>query len=80
MILRYEFQAAVTLTNLPHHESGEHVEEPIHPDLYSRWHPLQAHRGGASLNGIGNEVTNFLNCLNLFLLQLESFAFDGNLL
>ena len=37
--LRSEFRAAVSIKNRPHHESGEQVEEPIHPDQYSRWHP-----------------------------------------
>ena len=37
--------------------------------------PLQAHRGGTSLNGIGSELTIFLN---LFLLQLVSFTVDSD--
>ena len=33
------FRAAVSMKNRLHHESGEQVEEPIHPEQYSRWHP-----------------------------------------
>ena len=39
MKLRSDFQAAVSMENRLHHESGEQVEEPIHPDQYRRWHP-----------------------------------------
>ena len=39
MILRSHFRAAVLMKNRLHHESGEQVEEPIHPDQYRRWHP-----------------------------------------
>ena len=39
MKLRSDFRAAVSMTNRLHHESGEQVEEPIHPGQYSRWHP-----------------------------------------
>ena len=39
MKLRSNFRAAVSTKNRLHHESGEQVEEPIHPDQYSRWHP-----------------------------------------
>ena len=38
MKLRSDFQAAVSMKNRLHHESGEQVEEPIHSDQYSRWH------------------------------------------
>ena len=33
------FRAAVLLKNRLHHESGEQIEEPIHPDQYRRWPP-----------------------------------------
>ena len=36
--LRYDFRAAVFMKNRLHHESGEQVEEPIHPDQYRLWH------------------------------------------
>ena len=39
MKLRSDFRAAVSMKYRLHHESGEQVEEPIHPDQYSRWHP-----------------------------------------
>ena len=39
MKLRSDFRAVVSKKNRLHHESGEQVEEPIHPDQYSRWHP-----------------------------------------
>ena len=39
MKLRSDFRAAVSVKNRLHHESGEQVEETIHPDQYSRWHP-----------------------------------------
>ena len=34
-----KLRAAVSMKNRLHHESGEQVEEPIHPEQYSRWHP-----------------------------------------
>ena len=37
--LRSDLRAAFSMKNRLHHESGEQVEEPIHPDQYSRWHP-----------------------------------------
>ena len=40
--------------------------------------PLQAHRGGTRLNGIGSELIRFFDCLNLFLLQLVSFTVDSD--
>ena len=39
MKLRSNFRAAVSMKNLPHHESGEQVEEPIPPEQYRKWHP-----------------------------------------
>ena len=39
MKLRSDFGAAVSMKNRLHHESGEQVEEPIHPDQCSIWHP-----------------------------------------
>ena len=39
MKLRSDFRAAVSMKNRLHHESGEQVEEPIHPEQYSQWHP-----------------------------------------
>ena len=39
MKLRSDFRAAVLMKNRLHHESGEQVEDPIHPDQYSRLHP-----------------------------------------
>ena len=39
MKLRSDFRVAVLMKNRLHHESGEQVEEPIHPIQYSRWHP-----------------------------------------
>ena len=59
MKLRSDSRAAVSMKNRLHHESGEQVEEPISPEQYRMWHPLQAHRGGTSLNGIGNEFIRF---------------------
>ena len=56
MKLRSDFRAAVSIKNRLHRESGEKVEEPVSPEQYRRWHPLQAHHGGTSLNGIGNEL------------------------
>ena len=37
--LRSDCRAAVLMKYRFHHESGEPNEEPIHPDLYRRWHP-----------------------------------------
>ena len=37
MKLRSDFQAAVLMKNRLYHESGEQVEEPIHPDQYRRF-------------------------------------------
>ena len=39
MKLRSDFRAPVSLENRLHRESGEQVEELIHPEQYSRWHP-----------------------------------------
>ena len=39
--------------------------------------PLQAHRGGTSLNGIGSELIGFFLVI-FFLLQLDSFTVDGD--
>ena len=39
--------------------------------------PLQAHRGGTSLNGIGNEFRRFFQLI-FFLLQLISFTVDSD--
>ena len=54
MKLRSDFRAAVSIKNRLHHESGEKVEEPI--STIQEGIPLQAHRGGSSLSGIGNEL------------------------
>ena len=59
MKLRSDFRCAVSIKNRLHRESGEKVEEPISPEQYRKWHPLQAHRGGTSLNGIGNDLIRF---------------------
>ena len=58
MKLRSDYRAAVSMKNRLHHGSGEQVEEPIH-------------RGGTSLNGIGNGGTHktfFFNWSEFFLL------------
>ena len=60
MRLRPDVRAAVSPQNRLHRESGEQVEEPFSPELYRRWHLLQADRGGTSLNGIGSEVIRTL--------------------
>ena len=39
MKLRSDFGAAASMKNRLHHESGEQVEERIHPDQDRRWHP-----------------------------------------
>ena len=70
MRFRSDFRAAVSTKNRPHHESGEQVEEPIHPDHHSRWHSLQAHRGGTSLKDV------FF--LIFFLSQLVSSTVDSD--
>ena len=54
MKFRSGFRAAVLMKNRLHHETGEQVEERLHPDL-------QAHRGGTSLNGIGSELIKLFN-------------------
>ena len=38
MKLRSDFRAAVSMTNRLHHESGEQVEERLHPNQQRRWH------------------------------------------
>ena len=38
MKLRSDFRAAVSMKNRLHNESGEQVEEPLHPYQYRRWH------------------------------------------
>ena len=39
MKFRSDLRAAILMKNRLHHESGEQVDELIHPDQYSRWHP-----------------------------------------
>ena len=56
MKLRSDFRAAVSKKNRLHHESSEQVEEPIH-------------RGGTSLNGIGNQL------IRLFFIDQNSFCY-----
>ena len=36
--LRSDFRAAVSMKNRLHHESGEQVEERLHPNPQRRWH------------------------------------------
>ena len=38
MKLRSDFRAAVLMKNRLHHESGEQIEERLHPDQQRRWH------------------------------------------
>ena len=38
MKLRSDFKAAVSMKNRLHHESGEQVEERLHPNQQRRWH------------------------------------------
>ena len=38
MKLRSDFRAAVSMNNRLHHESGEQVEESLHPNQQRRWH------------------------------------------
>ena len=38
MKLRSDFRAAVSMKNRLHHESGEQVEERLHPNQQRRWH------------------------------------------
>ena len=42
MKLRSDFRADVLMKNRLHNESGEQIEEPVHPDQYSRWHPVSS--------------------------------------
>ena len=39
MKLRSDFRTVVSMKNRLHHESGQQVEELIHPDQYRIWHP-----------------------------------------
>ena len=52
--LQPDFRAAVSFKNRLHRESGEQVAEHISPQQCRRWH-----RGGTSLDGIGNELGSF---------------------
>ena len=88
------------MKNRLHHESGESIEETIHPRS-TKTSPtrtrsflrrllleltniqggniglhLQVPRGGTHPNGVGSELTIFF--CSLFLLQLVSFAVDGD--
>ena len=36
--LRSDFRAVVSMKNRPHNESGEQIEERLHPDQQRRWH------------------------------------------
>ena len=75
--LRSDFRAAVLMKNRLHHESGEQIEDRLHPDQQRRWHSFQAHRGGTSLNGIGSELTKKFIAGISFLLQ-QSIAIHCN--
>ena len=58
MKLRSDFGAAVLMKNRLHHESGEQsVSTQINKDDGIH---IQAHRGGTSLTGIGNELTRIV--------------------
>ena len=61
MKLRSDFRAAVSMKNSPHHESGEQVINTVDGDGI----PLQAYRGGTSLNGIGNVLIRFFKKIDL---------------
>ena len=61
MKLRSDFRAAVLKKSRLHHESREQVKEPIHRSNTDDGILLQAHRGGSSLNGIGNEFVIFFD-------------------
>ena len=65
------------MKNRIHHESGEQVEERLHPDQQKTMAiHFQAHRGGTCLHGIGSEFIKFLIVQNSSLLQLVSFTVD----
>ena len=76
--LRSDFRAAVSMKNRLHHESGEQIEERFIQINKDDGIHLQAHRGETNLNGIGSELTKFLNCLNLLLLQMVSSPVDSD--
>ena len=81
MKLRSDFRAAVSMKNRLHHESGEQVEEPNLQNNTGYGILLQAHRGGTSLNGIGNELIRFFLSDFLFSyswFRLQSIAIHCN--
>ena len=64
MKLRSDFQAKKLKSLFLQNNTGDGI-------------PLQAHRGGTSLNGIGSELIRFFKVI-FFLLQLVSFTVDGD--
>ena len=78
MRLRSDFRAAVSVKNRLHHESGEQVAEPISPGQYRKWHPSSSTSWWDTSNGIGSELTRIVFKVIFFLLQLVSFAINGD--
>ena len=80
MRLRPDFQAAVSLKNRVHRESGEQVAEPISPQHYRRWHSPYVIPGGTGTRpkADGAHVNFLKKSIHLFLLQLVSFTVDGD--
>ena len=93
MKLRSDFRAAVLMKNLFHRESREQVKGRLHQDQQRRirqgqeffsevdqhtgWEQVPG--GGTHPNGVGSELTFFINCADLSIwLQLVSFTVDVN--
>ena len=59
MTLRSDFRAAVSVKNRLQHESGNKLKSRSIQNITVDGIALEAHRGGTSLNGIGNELIRF---------------------
>ena len=76
--LRSDFRAAVSLKKTVSTLSqAKKLQNPFLHNNIGDGIPLQVHRGGTCLNGIGNELIRFF-LSDLFSLQLVSFTVDGD--
>ena len=81
MELRSDFRAAVLMKNRLHHESGEPIEEPIHPGQQRRWHSSSSPSWWDKSEWNWKWAHIFLTCSNLFCyssFRLQSVAIHCN--
>ena len=64
--LRSDFRATVSMKKRLHHESGEQVEERLHPDQQRRWHPSSSTSWWDKSEWNWKWAHNFFYCSYLF--------------